>query len=332
MSARDVFDTSLRRVREAIKAGTMEARPEKHFSWTQALVDLTGWETIVAGVDGMSRRVAEAQIDSGSRTALSGEQPIPVTVVLAAFESPQGAVQKRFPVEPSRKRPSVGSPPADDALRSRERAEALAEPLRLEIMEQASMRAMAPRSFFEQLGGDSPQSVGHHFEALRKHGWLRLAEAEDDGTRRGGLDRLYCVDRAAVIDTASWSALPGSMRAFYMARAFDAYSRKVKEALEAGTLDAREGRPFSCATMLLDRLGWERLIAMADTLLDFTLAEQEKARRRLIESGEKPLLATTGLMVFESPGGPAKRPRHLGHLAAAPYRPATRRPTLRLLK
>jgi hypothetical protein len=52
---------------------------------------------------------------------------------------------------------------------------------------------------------------------------------------------------------------------------------------------------------MLDQLGWERLIAAADLAFRTVLEEQDRANRRLAESGGRSLLATAALAVFESP-------------------------------
>jgi hypothetical protein len=315
MTAWTTFETSSRRIKEAIKLGTLDAREERYFTWTPLLLDRIGWQTVVAGIDGLRRHVADEQIGAESRMERSGEGPIPVTVVLAAFESPRGPNQVRSPAE-DRWRDPIAVPAATlDAPPSfSPKAQALAGPLRLDIMEEASKRDVSPASFFEERGGGSILDVGRHFEVLRKDGWIGLVEPEDGGRSLGRMERLYRVRRAPVFGADAWSALPGSTRAVVSARAFEGYSRRVKEALEAETLDAREGWRYTCTTVPLDRLGWEKLIARTDTLFKFLFGEQARAKLRLAQSGEEAFLATVVLMAFESPGGPAKPPRQLGDL------------------
>jgi DNA-binding transcriptional ArsR family regulator len=317
MNSRDTFETSYRRIREAIKLGTMDAREERHLTWTPLLLDRIGWQTVVAGIGGLSRHVADERIAAASRMARCGEQPIPVTVVLAAFESPPGPSQVRSPDEGWLDPIAVPAGTVDVPPSFSSEAQALANPLRLDIMEAASKRPVSPASFFAKYGGGSVADVGRHFEALRGRHWLRLVKPLDGRGSLGRTEHLYRTNKAPVFDTDVWSAMPGSVQAVVNAWILESYSRRVGEAMEADTLDAREDRRFSCATVPLDRLGWEKLIARTDTLFKFLFGEQARTKQRLAHSSEEPFFATVVLMAFESPGGPPKPPRFLGDLPLA---------------
>jgi DNA-binding transcriptional ArsR family regulator len=335
MTAWDTFEDSRRRIEEAIRAGTMEAGDETHFTWTPLLLDEVGWKTVVAGIDGLSRHVAEEAVRAESRMAKSGERPFPVTAVLAAFESPLESDQVCSPAG-ERQGGAIAGPPeiAEVPLPSSPRAQALAGPLRLDIMEAARKKDVSPASFVAERGGITVLEVDHHFEALRKHGWLRQVESQEGGSARGRAERLYRVRSVPVFGRDVWSALPSSIRAVINAWGFESYVQRVSEAMEAGTLDAREDGRFGCTPVLLDRLGWKSLFAKIYVLFRFLFGEQARAKLRLAQSGEEPFVATVVLMAFESPGGPRKPPRQLGDLRQAPprYSPATSAPTLRLLK
>lgn len=87
------FETLTERVHEAMAAGTIDARDERHFSWTPTFLDQLGWENIVERVDAVFEFVFEEQDRAKLRMAESGEEAIPVTVALAAFESPSDAIR-----------------------------------------------------------------------------------------------------------------------------------------------------------------------------------------------------------------------------------------------
>ena len=75
-------------VSEAIEAGTLEARSDRHLSHTPMLLDEQGWSE-VAGL--MARTIGELEkIDSQSTRRLkkSSEAGVPTKVVLMQFESP----------------------------------------------------------------------------------------------------------------------------------------------------------------------------------------------------------------------------------------------------
>lgn len=69
---------------------------------------------------------------------------------------------------------------------------------------------------------------------------------------------------------------------------------------------ALEGRPASdltCTSLLLDRLGWERIIKAIDTQFVCLFEEQENAKLRIFHSGEQPIRVSILQFAFESPMG-----------------------------
>ena len=83
------FLTLADRVKDATLAGTIDARNDRHFSWTPLRLDQKGWENVIARVDAAFYFLFEEQQRANARMAESGEEPIPMTVALAAFESPE---------------------------------------------------------------------------------------------------------------------------------------------------------------------------------------------------------------------------------------------------
>jgi hypothetical protein len=52
-------------------------------------LDLQGWKSVIAKVDALFHWLYQEQEEANLRMAESGEEPIPMTVALAAFESPK---------------------------------------------------------------------------------------------------------------------------------------------------------------------------------------------------------------------------------------------------
>lgn len=77
------------RSKEALKAGTMVGGREPHLSCTPILLDEQGWEGLISRVDEVFHWLIEEFDAAKKRMAESGEEPIPVTVGLLAFESPE---------------------------------------------------------------------------------------------------------------------------------------------------------------------------------------------------------------------------------------------------
>jgi hypothetical protein len=84
-----IFEELSERVRKAMEAGTIDARGDRHFSWMPLLLDEQGWGKVLERVDAIFHWLFEEQEEANARMAKSGEKPIPMTVALAAFESPK---------------------------------------------------------------------------------------------------------------------------------------------------------------------------------------------------------------------------------------------------
>lgn len=83
-----VFTTLIDRVAEAIAAGTIDMRPDRHFSWSDPQFDQQAWDETIEDMKTLFYRIPVREAEAASRLAKSGEAPIPVTVALACFESP----------------------------------------------------------------------------------------------------------------------------------------------------------------------------------------------------------------------------------------------------
>lgn len=77
------------RARAAVSAGTLDARPESHVSWTPLALDQQGWEAAIAKLDAIFYWLFEEQERADERMAGSGEESIAMTVALLGFESPK---------------------------------------------------------------------------------------------------------------------------------------------------------------------------------------------------------------------------------------------------
>jgi hypothetical protein len=84
-----IFEQLSDQVRESIEAGTLDARPDRHLSWSLLLLDQLGWEQTVAATDALFTSLFVEQKSAERRIARSGEEPLLMTVALAAFESPK---------------------------------------------------------------------------------------------------------------------------------------------------------------------------------------------------------------------------------------------------
>ncbi len=187
-------------------------------------------------------------------------------------------------------------------------AKVLADPLRIKIVLELYTRDMSPKQFFEEFGGGSVSRVSRHFDVLVEYGWLKLVETKSGGRRRGAVEHFYRATRPALFDNSTWPDLPDAIKDLFTWKVFETYAERVKEAVEAGTIDAREDRHFTWTGFLLDQRGWTEMIQRVDGLFYAAFEIANEADHRMKETGEEPILMTVALAAFESPKDSAKAP------------------------
>jgi hypothetical protein len=305
-----ILEQLAERVQEALVADTFDARPDRHFSSTPILLDRVGWERVIAGVDALFESLFEEQADAKLRIAKSGEQPILTTVALAGFESPapNRALGERHAL--ANLTPAIDPAGSSDSpvpfnLRL---AKVFADEVCLKIVAELNVREMSPTQFSNEFGGASASGINRRFKMLSKIGWLKKVEEKTGGKRRGATEHFYRATRPAIYDNLSWPEVPNSAKATVSWRAFEQFAEQVREAMAADTFDARPDRHLTWSLLLLDRLGWERVIAAVDALFEFLFEEQDAAKLRIAKSGEAPIRMTVALAAFESPKTSAKAP------------------------
>jgi DNA-binding transcriptional ArsR family regulator len=300
------------RVRAAIAAETFNARPDRrHLTWTPVLLDETGWDRVIAAVNDLFETILEEQKRSKLRIAESGEVPSLATVGLAAFESPlQITESDDWPTRPDL---AVDARDPKESLDTTlffpmQLAKVLADPEALQILAQLNLREMSPKQFHDEFDGGTMSSVGRRFQKLAKAGWLKMVREESGGRRRGATEHFYRAIGPAILDRDDWSALPDQLKATLTWKTFEQLREKAKEAIGAGTFDARTDRHLTWSLLLLDQLGWEEVIAAIDGLFQSIFLEKRNAESRISKSGEKPIKATVALAAFESPKDRTKAP------------------------
>lgn len=71
----------------ALRAGTFNARDDRHLSWTPGVLDALGWQELVTLLNQTLKLVIAIQRSSRERMTKTGELGIPVTVGLLGFEA-----------------------------------------------------------------------------------------------------------------------------------------------------------------------------------------------------------------------------------------------------
>jgi hypothetical protein len=182
-----------------------------------------------------------------------------------------------------------------------------ADELRLKIVTELFMREMSPAQFHEEFGGGSISRVDHHFRKLVEHRWLRYVRTETgEGRRPGGHQHFYRATELAIFDHETWSLVPYSVRVAISWRTFKQLAERVVDAMQAKTFDARSDSHLSWTPLLLDSVAWDRIGGALAALFESLFEEQADAQLRIHNSGEKPMLATVALALFESPPHPKR--------------------------
>lgn len=300
------FEQLAEHVGGALEAGTFDARPDRHLSWTPLVLDRRGWKRTIAALDALFETLFDEQADAKLRLARSDEEPIPATVSLIGFESPMPQRNPDHRLRGSDFMPSVLSPAIrlDSKVPFTMRlAKVFADPLNLKIITELSIRQMSATQLTQELGGASFSDFFRRTKMLADMGWLVKVDEKTGGRRRGSTEIFYQATGPAIFDGDSWSEVPNSVKTTLSWRTFSQLSEKVTEAVDSGTFDARPERHFSWSPFLLDQLAWKQIISAVDDLFRSLFREQTNAKVRIEKSGEDPLLATIALLAFESPSG-----------------------------
>ncbi len=176
-----------------------------------------------------------------------------------------------------------------------------ADPLRVKILTECQTRAVSPRGFFEEYGAVSLDMVSRAFDVLVQYDWIGQVEGQPGEAPSDPSERLYAAVDALMLDEAEVEEIPVPIRMLVSLGLFETLADRVREASEAGTLDARPDQHISWTPLTLDQLGWERVISKVDALFYSLAREQQDAEGRLAESGEAPIPMTVALLGFESP-------------------------------
>lgn len=175
---------------------------------------------------------------------------------------------------------------------------AMAHPMRMQIMAVMNKPGilLSPIKFADKI--EEPLSnVDYHFKQLEKYDCIDLAE---EVQRRGATEHLYRASRRVLFNVEEWAQLPAIMKAGTAGRALSDYLLTAREAIEAGTFEARNDSHLSYTTIRVDERGWCKGSEILADALDKLLKLEDECKPR-IERGAEALDATYGLGFFESP-------------------------------
>jgi hypothetical protein len=296
------FEQLTERVTAAIVAATFDARPDRHLSCTPIVLDRVGWKRVLAAADVVFRTVLEEQDRAGERLAGSGGQADLTTIALAVFESPVWTVgRSRLRNGPHASAGSLGPGAIERGSFFPTFAKLCANPVDLRIVDELNRRELSPKLLHALMTDLTLPGSDRRLRKIARHGWSAEVRQATGGRRRGATEHFYRAVGPALADNESWAELPEELKATVASRTFEQLREKVKEAVDAGTLDARVDRHLTWSLLRLDRVGWERVVGVVEGFFAALGDEERDATQRIRVSGEKPILATVGLAAFESP-------------------------------
>jgi DNA-binding transcriptional ArsR family regulator len=92
----ETISSYIERLAEAAMAGTIDTRQDRHLTWTGMHYDEQAWGELIERLNELFWFSLELRVEAALRMIKSGEDPIPVTVGLACFESPRDAAVAPF--------------------------------------------------------------------------------------------------------------------------------------------------------------------------------------------------------------------------------------------
>jgi hypothetical protein len=297
------FGQLAERVHEALDAGTFGARADSHLSSTPLLLDEFGWDQVISAVNELFESLFEEQADAKLRIFKSGEKPLLATIALAMFESPPHARGAEDGLRSELVEGKCSPVPFPHRI-----AKVFADDVCLEIVAETNLQEMSARQFHEEVGGAPVEAIRRRFKMLSEIGWLSKVNEKRGGKRRGATENFYRATAPPILATQAWAEVPRSIKASYRWRTFEQLSDQVKEAIEAGTFEARTDNHLSWSLLRLDEQGWVNVATAVNALFAFILEAQEEAKVRMSRTGARPITTTLALAAFESPKDSVKAP------------------------
>jgi DNA-binding transcriptional ArsR family regulator len=138
-------------------------------------------------------------------------------------------------------------------------------------------------------------NVSYHMKVLLDYDFVELV---DNIPRRGALEHVYAL-KSGGVGSRDWQEVPPSVRTSAAGSALAGFVNRAIEALDAGTVESREGSGINWFSLLVDETGWEELREILGGVEARFRAVGEKSAERLDRLADGiPLVVALG--AFES--------------------------------
>jgi DNA-binding transcriptional ArsR family regulator len=174
-------------------------------------------------------------------------------------------------------------------------AQALAHPMRVQILSVANLREVSPSEFGRENNVDV-RLASYHFRALRELGALELV-----GTRpvRGSVEHIYRGTQRAIFSGGDWENLPKSIQDGLAGAAFQDLITVTVQALESGAFSKHKDSHLIWDSLCLDEQGRKAIAKMVLALRSRALKVQDESVARMAKSGEESMNVALALSNFE---------------------------------
>lgn len=172
---------------------------------------------------------------------------------------------------------------------------ALGHPLRVKILEVVQLRKASPSELTELLQAPLG-NVAYHVRVLEKCGCI---EQVATARRRGAVEHYFRARPRSYIGHQDWRKVPKSIRDAVTGASLGTFFDKAADALEAGTMDARDDTTLNWMPMAVDAAGWEEVTAVFEAVTNRLEAIHELCRRRMAQNDEEATALVVGMAAFE---------------------------------
>ena len=154
---------------------------------------------------------------------------------------------------------------------------ALGHPLRVKILEVVQLRNASPSELTELLSAPLG-NVAYHVRVLEKCGCI---EQVATARRRGAVEHYFRARPRSYIGHQDWRKVPKSLRDAVTGSSLGSFFDRAADALEAGTMDARDDTTLNWMPMAVDEAGWAEVAAVFEAAANRLEAIHALCRRRI---------------------------------------------------
>lgn len=175
---------------------------------------------------------------------------------------------------------------------------ALAHPLRVRLLKILERGPSSPKRMSDEIG-EPLGNVSYHVNVLQECGCIEFVRSRP---ARGAVEHFYRAKIEKGVGSRIWQTVPDSLRGDAAADALDAFAGRAIEALQAGTMQSRDGSGVNWISLNVDEAGWQEVLHILKGVEDRfrTVAEESAAR---FEEGAVGIPLVLAVAAFEMPQG-----------------------------